>query len=797
MVQNIAAGGTGNQTSVRGGEKHQVSYGSGSQYNATTMHFVRSSEDYRARSDILHALPTLSYLERKNRNPDRVLGTCNWFIGHPDFRQWQESKSSNMLWVSGNPGCGKSVLAKYLADTVLQSTESRTTCYFFFKDEFKDQRSAKTALRCILHQLLLQREDLFSDKIVRRFEAYQSHLTNSFDELWQVLVMVSQGEAAGELVCILDAFDECEDQEQFNFAQTLTKFYDPANDMKNHCKLKFLITSRPYDKIGRWFHPLDSSGQPIIHLKGEDDKVTPEIAQEIDVYIEHKVSCMRQRLCLSLDEEQLLLERLRGAPNQPNQTYLWVYLTLESIENDISIDKAKIDDATSSLPDSVDEAYERILAKSIDHEQAKRMLHIIVAAVRPLTLAEMDLALATRTHHKSYRSLSARPEERFGRITDSRIYLLHQTAKEFLIRSDRTDRRGSHNDQLVWKSSLDPPESHRILCQICVSHLLFKDFVDHPLEEDKDEGIKTYLGAHEFLDYSATHWATHFRSAAIEEDEMVRKAHQICNVNLAHYQTWLRVYWANTRSTFPSSLTTLMIASYFGLEAIVRLELGEYGVEVNAIDRTYGRSAISWASENGFDDTVKLLIKRPRLGLKNFAELSFPRGAKVDAKDKHGRTPLSYAAWNGHIDVAQRLVKEGARADSRDKNGASPISYALCSEHVDVVKRLEKGAQVGSVDKIRRELLLSSSINGNDGVVTRLLKDGASVKTFDKTGRTPLSHAAEKGHDAIVKQLLENGAHVETPDNTARTPLLYAAEKSNRTIVQLLLRGGAKLIRRT
>jgi hypothetical protein len=72
--------------------------------------------------------------ERKDRNPDRIQGTCEWFVTHRIFSDWQVSRSSRLLWVSANPGCGKSVLAKYLIDSVLPTTEFRTTCYFFFKD---------------------------------------------------------------------------------------------------------------------------------------------------------------------------------------------------------------------------------------------------------------------------------------------------------------------------------------------------------------------------------------------------------------------------------------------------------------------------------------------------------------------------------------------------------------------------------------------------------------------------------------------------------------------------------------
>ncbi|KAG5788225.1 hypothetical protein H9Q69_012706 [Fusarium xylarioides] len=557
-----------------------------------------------------------------------------------------------MLWVSANPGCGKSVLAKYLVDSELKNMESRTTCYFFFKDDFEDQRSAKSALSCILHQLFTQKEELFSDKIVKRFEAYKAHLTSSFDELWEVLVIVSQDNNAGELVCILDAFDECEDQEQLKLAQALRKFYDPGNDSKANVNLKFLVTSRPYDKIGRGFQPLDIPGLPVIHLKGESDVETSKIAREIDIYIEDRVSRIRAGLYLKPDEEQLLLQELRRVPNQ---TYLWVYLTLELIESDMSIDKTKIREATSSLPRTVDDAYERILAKSSNPEEAKKLLHIIVAAARPLTLAEMDLALALRQSHRSYKDVDDRPEERFGRyirdlcglfvtITDLKIYLLHQTAKEFLVPKDDPNARGAQDNQLIWKSSLQPPESHRILCQICIWHLLFTEFETHPLDESLDGKVSHYLRDHVFLDYSATNWAAHFRASGIKEDAVIESLRLICDASSKRCQTWFRVYWASIHTGFPQDSTTLMIASYFGLEQIVRLQLRLEDVKVNSKDGTYQRSALSWASENGFDIVVELLIKRPKIRLKHITKSSFPKGAKIDTRDRYGRTPLSYAA---------------------------------------------------------------------------------------------------------------------------------------------------------
>ncbi|GAB1313191.1 Heterokaryon incompatibility domain-containing protein [Madurella fahalii] len=133
--------------------------------------------------EILRRLYTSPYQNRKDVNPDRVEGTCDWFVSHRLFRDWQESKSSRMLWVSADPGCGKSVLAKHLVDSVLQTVKSRTVCYFFFKDGFEDQTSVTGALCCILHQLFTQKRALLSDAVLDQFDAGGETFTGSFSGL--------------------------------------------------------------------------------------------------------------------------------------------------------------------------------------------------------------------------------------------------------------------------------------------------------------------------------------------------------------------------------------------------------------------------------------------------------------------------------------------------------------------------------------------------------------------------------------------------------------------------------------
>ena len=150
-------------------------------------------------SRCLQALCTSTYEDRKNRNPDRVPGTCQWLMKNDKFLKWAESDSSDLLWVTADPGCGKSVLSKSLVDNELESTLSLTTAYYFFKDDSPEQRSATHALCALLHQLCVQNRALLW-KAVRTYQDNGGQLTLSFAWMWRLLLEVTQHQEDGEVI---------------------------------------------------------------------------------------------------------------------------------------------------------------------------------------------------------------------------------------------------------------------------------------------------------------------------------------------------------------------------------------------------------------------------------------------------------------------------------------------------------------------------------------------------------------------------------------------------------------------
>jgi hypothetical protein len=236
------------------------------------------------------------------------------------FHNWSQSNAASLLWVSADPGCGKSVLAKYLADEVLlpSSTTTTTMCYFFFKEDFEDQKSAVTALCSILHQIFDQDPASFSTEVLQMLEDKGNKLLTSFIDLWDVLLSTAVTYKRGkDIVCILDGLDECEAPGRNQLIETISKFYlDPAT---RDLPIKFLLTSRPYLDIKAGFQELESK-DPTIHLSGENEEEVKKISLEISLVVKNRIERMPR---LVRAERAVLEEELAQIPNR---TYLWVHL---------------------------------------------------------------------------------------------------------------------------------------------------------------------------------------------------------------------------------------------------------------------------------------------------------------------------------------------------------------------------------------------------------------------------------------------------------------------------------------
>ena len=114
-------------------------------------------------------------------------------------------------------------------------------------------------------------------------------------------------------------------------------------------------------------------------------------------------------------------------------------------------------------------------------------------------------------------------------------------------------------------------------------------------------------------------------------------------------------------------MTPLIWATRYGREEVVRLLLRKGNIQPDQQDWYNGRTALSWAAENGHEGVVRLFLGRQLVNPKSVGfrwrkavqvvDLLFGRRyVNPDSSYKSGRTPLSWAAGNGHEGIVKLLL---------------------------------------------------------------------------------------------------------------------------------------------
>jgi hypothetical protein len=149
--------------------------------------------------------PSTNYGEAgKQRQADTGL----WFLESEQFARWKMDVASR-LWLHGFPGCGKTILASTITQSLLQhchDTPSMVVVYFYF--DFNDpQKQDPELMLCSLLCQLLQRSVNVPGSLDALFSSRGSGRQLSLDELLEVMQQVIH--EFTHVYILLDALDEC------------------------------------------------------------------------------------------------------------------------------------------------------------------------------------------------------------------------------------------------------------------------------------------------------------------------------------------------------------------------------------------------------------------------------------------------------------------------------------------------------------------------------------------------------------------------------------------------------------
>jgi ankyrin repeat protein len=199
-----------------------------------------------------------------------------------------------------------------------------------------------------------------------------------------------------------------------------------------------------------------------------------------------------------------------------------------------------------------------------------------------------------------------------------------------------------------------------------------------------------------------------------------------------------------------------------------------------------------------FDNMLFLAVEDKDL-ITAYACLKF--GAKVNAQDINGNTPLHLAVQKKDITMVKFLDIKGASWTVCNKGGKKPFQIldelrglAEVIEHGDfdfAIKLVTKGLDVNIPTTNGQSPLQLACVRNQVKLVQVLLEAKAQVDFKSSTGQTPLCRAVNRNLYDIAALLIHHGANTNHKPQEKALPLLFlAVAKHRHDITRLLLTHG-------
>lgn len=398
---------------------------------------------------------------------------------------------SALLWISGDPGCGKTTLAAFLIDSLAQQLSSANNnaavIYFFFDGNIATQGDGSALLFALIHQLLKVNPAGLPPQAEKHLTLTnpQSGLSlHSLCEIFRAIVS-SPDRKPCRIACVIDALDECETTSMAKTITLLSSLISPSNittttsPPNNTSWFKLALTSRHTHPIADLFRALHPTH--LLPLANH----TPHTTRDISTFIRFR--CLRVQATTGCsDSVRRAVEKRLAA--RSGTTFLWIHLVLDLLERSTEATPAAFDATLGTVPDRLDGLYERILQRSAAPEALLRVLGVLAASRRALTLEEVDLALAVRAGDGEAWQVQGRRQFDVARrlyavcgplirVVNGVVGFVHQTAVEFLMRApgEEVPRPLGLGGEYRYKGCLDVVGINRCLAEICVVYLILSD----------------------------------------------------------------------------------------------------------------------------------------------------------------------------------------------------------------------------------------------------------------------------------------------------------------------------------
>ncbi|KAF3917569.1 hypothetical protein AA313_de0203174 [Arthrobotrys entomopaga] len=353
-----------------------------------------------------------------------------WILDNAQFQNWQGSEETQMLWMRGDPGKGKTMLVIGLVGFLTNQPKDEPTAltYFFCQNTVPYLNNGVSVLRGLIWKLLWNHRTLgkyIPDEYRCKGSSRGQEILEgpgAFIILSAMLSAMLRDRSLGRIYLLVDALDEC-DRDMDRLAEWISK--DASDPLS---KAKWLVSSRGTAEIEEAFSLEDH--QQMLSLELAETC----ISQAVDSFIEHKIRDLAKKKRYNPRTEKEVKQTLK---EKAGSTFLWVALVCKSL---YSVSPWKTIAALEEFPSGLQQLYERMLQLIEDREESdgelcKQILRVATLAYRPLSLEELFLVTGFPDELREYIPQLVAQCGSFLTLRRGTIYFVHQSAKDYISES--------------------------------------------------------------------------------------------------------------------------------------------------------------------------------------------------------------------------------------------------------------------------------------------------------------------------------------------------------------------------
>lgn len=321
----------------------------------------------------------------------------------------------------------------------LSKEPSQLTSFYFCQATNTKLRKATSVVRSLIWLLCKKKPELISC-VRAKYDIEGEMIFQGFcalESLKEILTNMIEQPAAQGAILVVDALDECADDDRQDLIGLILKLSRTAH-------AKWIVSSRNWPTIEEQFS-LTSNVRIILELNKD------AINEAVKMYVRKKVDELSQIKRYDTKTKEAVIETLL---DKSENTFLWVGLACRQLsEVKLRHTMAKL----RTVPRGLAQMYERMLEQiwaSDDRDICREVLATACIAYRPVAMGELCV-LAPELMKFGSDELEEIVKEcgSFLALENGVVYFVHQTAKDFLM-CKKTDILGS-----------GIPEHHRILFQ--------------------------------------------------------------------------------------------------------------------------------------------------------------------------------------------------------------------------------------------------------------------------------------------------------------------------------------------